>query len=283
MGEEHHAVALPPEALRALKSATRLETPCGEGSTVWHSWGQGAPLVLMHGGSGSWMHWLRNVEPLASAGRRVLVPDLPGFGDSASPPNGQDADVLVEPIVRGLEALIGPVACDVVGFSFGGQVAGFMADQFPQRVRRLVIVGAPGMGLYQRGRIVLKGWRHLSSPAARDAVHRYNLQALMLWRPEAVDDLAVAIQAANTVRDRMQRRKLSGTDALGQALGRLTRPWRAIYGTHDALYSESMDDLLRILRAKPGFTGMDTIADAGHWVQYEQAEAFNKALLSALR
>ena len=172
MGEEHHAVALPPEALRALKSATRLETPCGEGSTVWHSWGQGAPLVLMHGGSGSWMHWLRNVEPLAAAGRRVLVPDLPGFGDSASPPNGQDADVLVEPIVRGLEALIGPVACDVVGFSFGGQVAGFMADQFPQRVCRLVIVGAPGMGLYQRGRIVLKGWRRLSSPAARDAVHR---------------------------------------------------------------------------------------------------------------
>ena len=159
--------------------------------------------------------------------------------------------------MRGLEALIGPVACDVVGFSFGGQVAGFMADQFPQRVRRLVIVGAPGMGLYQRGRIVLKGWRHLSSPAARDAVHRYNLQALMLWRPDAVDDLAVAIQAANTVRDRMQRRKLSGTDALGQALGRLTRPWRAIYGAHDALYSESMDDLLRILRAKPGFTGME--------------------------
>lgn len=276
-------VVLPPEALRALETATRLETPCGDGVTVWHSWGQGDPLVLMHGGSGSWMHWLRNVEPLAATGRRVLVPDLPGFGDSASPPNGQDADVLVEPIVRGLEALIGPLACDVVGFSFGGQVAGFMADQFPQRVRRLVIVGAPGMGLYQRGRIVLKGWRHLSSPTARDAVHRHNLQALMLWRPEAVDDLAVAIQAANTVRDRMQRRKLSGTDALGQALGRLTRPWRAIYGAHDALYSNVMDDLLAILRAKPGFAGIELVANSGHWVQYEQAEAFNTALLSALR
>ncbi|MCD6078130.1 MAG: alpha/beta hydrolase fold protein, partial [Ramlibacter sp.] len=74
---------LPPEALRVLSLASRHVTPAGEGDVVWHAWGAGAPLVLLHGGSGSWTHWIRNVEALAVAGRRVLVPDLPGFGDSA--------------------------------------------------------------------------------------------------------------------------------------------------------------------------------------------------------
>ena len=41
-------------------------------------------MLLLHGGSGSWTHWLRNIQPLVDAGRQVLVPDLPGFGDSAN-------------------------------------------------------------------------------------------------------------------------------------------------------------------------------------------------------
>ena len=36
--------------------AQRLETPCGDGSMVWRVWGSGPPLVLLHGGYGSWMH-----------------------------------------------------------------------------------------------------------------------------------------------------------------------------------------------------------------------------------
>ena len=70
---------LPPEALRVLALARRLTTPCGDGELVWHAWGDDGdqPLVLLHGGSGSWTHWIRNVEAFAAAGRRVLVPDLP--------------------------------------------------------------------------------------------------------------------------------------------------------------------------------------------------------------
>ena len=36
--------------------AERFETPCGEGCLVWRSWGEGSPLVLLHGGYGSWTH-----------------------------------------------------------------------------------------------------------------------------------------------------------------------------------------------------------------------------------
>jgi pimeloyl-ACP methyl ester carboxylesterase len=51
------------------------------------------PLVLLHGGHGSWMHWLRNAEAL-SAGRTLWLPDMPGFNDSDAPPRvapGEDS------------------------------------------------------------------------------------------------------------------------------------------------------------------------------------------------
>ena len=97
------------ERLRAL--ATRRETPCGAGTMVWHVWGESRPglppVVLFHGGSGSWTHWLRNIQPLVAAGRQVIAPDLPGFGESALPPVGGDADALVSPLAEGLLALLG--------------------------------------------------------------------------------------------------------------------------------------------------------------------------------
>ena len=35
--------------------AERVETPCGDGTLVWRRWGSGPPLVLLHGGYGSWI------------------------------------------------------------------------------------------------------------------------------------------------------------------------------------------------------------------------------------
>ncbi|MEO9102032.1 MAG: alpha/beta fold hydrolase, partial [Burkholderiaceae bacterium] len=116
------------DAAALAACAARVETPCGDvQSMVWHIWGQGAPVVLLHGGAGSWNHWVRNIGSLVAAGRRVLVPDLPGFGDSARAPAARDADALPPWVERGLIELIGPADCDVVGFSFGGMVAGLLA------------------------------------------------------------------------------------------------------------------------------------------------------------
>ena len=274
--------ALPEEAQRLLQTATRLETPCGDGSIVWHVWGQGEPLVLLHGGSGSWMHWLRNIEPLVTAGRRLYIPDLPGFGDSASPPGGHDGDAIVAPLAKGMLQLLGGAPCDLVGFSFGGMVAGLLAAQMPMRVRRLVIAGAPGLGIGTGKRMPLVAWRHLKTQEERNAAHRSNLASLMLLHPESVDALAIGIQAANAVRDRTAGRRLAFTDALARALGTVACPVHAIYGAEDAIYHGYMDELSVVLRAVPNVKDLTLIPDAGHWVQYESSAAFNAALLDAL-
>jgi 2-hydroxy-6-oxonona-2,4-dienedioate hydrolase len=279
---------LPDDIQSLLKTASQLETRCGAGSVVWHVWGaelssrQLAPVVLLHGGSGSWTHWLRNISALVESGRRVLVPDLPGFGDSAAPPHGSDADAVPEPIEQGLQVLLDDTACDLVGFSFGGMVAGFLAQRFPARAACVVLVGAPGLGLAPEKAIRLKAWRHLVDPAQRDAAHRHNLAALMLHQPDAITETALRLHKANVLRDRMQGRSLSHTDALARALSGLRCPVHAIYGSEDALYQGKMDALEVVLQQAKNFLGLARIEAAGHWVQFERADAFNDALLAAL-
>jgi 2-hydroxy-6-oxonona-2,4-dienedioate hydrolase len=279
---------LPPEVQHLLTHATRVETPCGDGTMVWHVWHPESPeeahppIVLLHGGSGSWTHWLRNIEPLVQSGRSVYAADLPGFGDSASPERGTDADALTEPVEHGLQQLLGNTACDLVAFSFGGMVAGFIAAQFPARAHRLVLVGAPGLGVASRNTITLTAWRHLNDPAEREAVHRKNLAALMLYRPEAITPLALRLHTDNTLRDRMKGRRLAYSEALALALTNARCPVHAIYGREDALYRQRQDSLLQALRAAPNFQGLQWIAGAGHWVQFEQPEVFDAALLAIL-
>jgi 2-hydroxy-6-oxonona-2,4-dienedioate hydrolase len=273
-----------PAAARPLAAlATRHETPCGDGSLVWHSWGSGAPIVLLHGGSGGWTHWLRNIEALEASGRKVLVPDMPGFGESALSPAGMDADSLPEPIEAGLKELLGLASCEVVGFSFGAMVAGFLAQRFPRRVSRLVICGAPGMGLWAgRKTLELASWRHLGDPAARAEVHRTNLALLMLHQAGSLDADVVALQQFNVERDRSKGRSIARTDALAQVLRQLKCPVFAIYGSHDVLYRNRMQELRALLEVMPAFREFIEIPDAGHWVQYERAQAFNAALIEAL-
>lgn len=274
---------LPAEALRVLAQAARHLTPCGDGQVVWHVWGQAdaEPLLLLHGGSGSWTHWIRNVEALAAAGRRVLVPDLPGFGDSARPPGGQDADAVAPVLADGIRQVAGDVPVDIAGFSFGGLCGTLLGAGHPRRVKRLVLVGAPGLGLRSK-RLPLTTWRDQPTLEGRLAAHRSNLATLMLHRPEAIDALAIALQAANVPRDRMHRRRLALTDIVLQTLPGLACPVDAIYGAADALYVDGIHRLEPLLRTAPRFGELVLVPGAGHWVPYEAPAAFHRELLRLL-
>lgn len=271
------------EALR--RRAQRVETRCGDGVLVWHRWGPagGAPLVLLHGGSGSWTHWLRNIDALANAGHAVLVPDLPGFGDSAPPPDGHDADVLPGWLERGLQQLIGDQPVDLVGFSFGGLVAGLWAQAWAARVARLVLVGSPGLSGALLPPLDLRRWDALPAGDARAAVHRHNLLQLMLAQADAATPLAVALHAANVERDRLRRRRLMLTAALVPVLPQLVCPVHGIWGAEDVLYRHRLPLIAQVLSTAPSFQSLDLLPQAGHWVQFEAADAFNAALAAALR
>jgi pimeloyl-ACP methyl ester carboxylesterase len=238
--------------------------------------------VLLHGGSGSWTHWLHNIGPLVDSGRWVLAPDLPGFGDSALPPAGKDADAMPAPLEQGLQTLVGAQACEVVGFSFGGMVAGLWGQAFGKRFSRLVLVGPPGLGRPAIEPIRPKAWRHLSDAAHRLRVHTHNLRELMLHHEASLTALACQLQQINAERDRLPHRRLSRTDVLARALQQLEAPVHLIYGEQDRYYLGQAAEIERVMRRCPGFVRMSAVPDAGHWVQFERPAAFHAALSKAL-
>jgi pimeloyl-ACP methyl ester carboxylesterase len=187
----------------------------------------------------------------------------------------------------GLQQLQASAACGdrvrLVGFSFGGMAGALWLAAYPQDAEQLVLVGAPGMGMATSQRVPLKGWRHLPTPEAQNQVHRHNLMALMLEWPTSLDDLALSLHAANVQRDRMPRRRLSSTDIVARALPQLQVPVSAIFGEHDALYRERLSELQAAMPCLAQVWGQwHTVAGAGHWVQYEAAQAFDQALQQVL-
>jgi pimeloyl-ACP methyl ester carboxylesterase len=102
------------------------------------------PVVLLHGLNNSCRSWSR-VAPLLAIDRRVLLPDLPGHGQSDRPDAAYALDWYARIVARWLQA-IGIQRADVVGHSFGGGVAQMLLLECPERVRRLVLVAAGGLG-----------------------------------------------------------------------------------------------------------------------------------------
>jgi pimeloyl-ACP methyl ester carboxylesterase len=101
------------------------------------------PIVFVHGLAGQWQNWLENIPRFARS-RRIIVPDLPGFGRS----DMAREDISIEYYGRWLERLldrldVGPVV--VVGNSMGGFIAAELAITQPQRVERMLLISAAGI------------------------------------------------------------------------------------------------------------------------------------------
>ena len=102
--------------------------------------GAGPAVLLVHGQPGVGADW-DAVANLLARDHRVLVPDRPGYGATASKPVGmaENAELLAELLVDKQAA---PAL--VVGHSYGGGIAVLLAARHPDLVRGLVLVGSVG-------------------------------------------------------------------------------------------------------------------------------------------
>jgi pimeloyl-ACP methyl ester carboxylesterase len=269
-----------PDRLEA--AARRHELPCGKGSMVWHEWGDPAapPLLLLHGGAGSWRHWVRNIEAAARQ-RRVLVPDLPGLGESAAPPAGLDIAGYSALVGAGFQTLAGqPARYDIAGFSFGALICGQIAARADTRLRSVTLLGPAAMGL-PRVPVRLARVRDKRGEE-RLLAHRANLAMLMFGDPARIDALALRIQAWNSDHARLNSAGLVPHGALRHILPEIRAPLALIYGERDAVAYPFMEQRQAALAAALPGASFHVIPRAGHWAQFEAAEAFNALLLRRL-
>jgi pimeloyl-ACP methyl ester carboxylesterase len=119
--------------------------------------GSGPPLLLVHGWPQHWYEWRGLVRELAGE-RRLIMPDLRGFGWSDAPPGPIEPEVFVRDLLALLDAL-GHERIDVVGHDWGGFSSLLLSARHPGRVRRLVALSAPHPWLKITPRVAAQTWR----------------------------------------------------------------------------------------------------------------------------
>ena len=258
--------------------AARVETPCGPGSMIWRRWGAGDPLVLLHGGSGSWMHWIKTIPALAER-YEVWAPDLPGLGESAMPPEPLTPTMCSAVVADGIRRVLRPdQRPHLVCFSFGAHVGTMAAAELGGRVRSLTLSGSAALGL-PHGRADFAKEHSRMTAAGRAEVHRGNLHILMIADATRIDDLAIHIQAENIARTRFRSRIFAATDDVKRTLPRVTAPLGAVWGANDQIAKAGGPEArFAVLRLSHPDLVARIVPDAGHWAMYEQPDAFNAAL-----
>jgi pimeloyl-ACP methyl ester carboxylesterase len=130
-------------------ASRKVRVPMGNGGKMmWHIWSEnsGKPILLLfHGGSGSWIHWIRNVQPL-SQHFTIYAADMPGLGDSDPPDDVRDVWSVTHCVETAMKELLPPdKTFAITGFSYRRHGGRPYRHAVQPRIRRIVMVGAGGL------------------------------------------------------------------------------------------------------------------------------------------
>ena len=110
----------------------------------YYNGGKGEPLLVLHGGNSHAGPWAKNLKELSEK-YTVYVPDLPGFGLSQEMKGRYYITELVE-FVRDFAEAVGLESFYLMGHSLGGGIAASYAIQYPEQVRKLILIDSMCMG-----------------------------------------------------------------------------------------------------------------------------------------
>ncbi|WP_420225081.1 alpha/beta fold hydrolase [Pigmentiphaga litoralis] len=272
---------LPADAARWEATARRVSTPEGANTITWRIWGSGSPVVLLHGNSGSWTHWIRNLEAL-SANHTLYVPDLPGHGDADPFAGTPSMAGFASLLWRGLDEVLPEQSTpvDILGFSLGSVLAETMAVERPAQVRKLVLL----RGSFSDGPLALpegvRRWRGVDDPAEMAAIQKHNLGVLMIHDTARIDALAVALQTRNVLRTTLDMRPLLASRS-PQNFRQLACEIHGVSGEFD-VYGGDVAEQGRVLTQVHPSAQFHLIPGAGHWAIYEAADVINPLLVDIL-
>lgn len=222
--------------------------------------GEGEPVVLVHGLSGSTRWWARNVPTLAERYRVHLV-DLPGFG-AMRRLSRQFALVEAAAWLSAWMEAVGLGPAHMVGHSMGGYVCLRLAASRPEAVHRLVLVAPAGVptGRSMLGYLVpLLGAARHATPSFLPVLIRDALRMgpVTLWRA-ARDLLAEDVQ---------------------EDLRSIEVPTLLVWGKKDPLVPPAIGNLLR---AEIPNSRLLVLEKAAHVPMFDRSEEFDEALLAFL-
>jgi len=264
---------------------------------AFRMFGDGPPLLLIHGIADSSETWLP-VLPALAEHHTVIVPDLLGHGRSDKP----RADYAVAAYACGMRDLLAVLGVDrvsVVGHSLGGGVAMQFAYQFPERCERLVLVSSAGIGpemhaVFRLATLPGAGpaLRILSASPLRGAVLTAAPALRLLGGAGLGPDLDYVLDryselADPTARKAFLRTVRAAADPGGQAITMLDRSYLArhlptliVWGSRDAIIPAA--HARRARQALPGSV-LEIFEGAGHFPHHHDPARFASLVTGFLR
>lgn len=243
--------------------------------------GRGPAVVLLHAGICDRTMWREHIPALASAGYRVIAPELPGFGE-ARPPEGHDRapwdDVLETLAAAGVSRSV------LVGNSFGAAVALRAADAAPSAVAGLVLVAASAPDL-EPGPELIAAWEAEESALERGDIEGAVAAVLDAWLPaDAPAELRDRVGAMQRRTFELQQSGEIGeiADPLEEDPGRLARidvPALVAVGELDK--PDFLIGADRLATALPNVEQV-RLPGVGHLVPLEVPQAFLELVLAFL-
>jgi pimeloyl-ACP methyl ester carboxylesterase len=225
--------------------------------------GEGPPLVLLHGLSGSARWWRHNVPALAEH-FRTHTPDLVGFGHSrtwaAQPSMPQMAELLAQWLeINEIER------AHLIGHSMGGQIAIHIAAQWPARVDKLVLVSAAGIPREMTASKVARFIAEIMPPRG--------------WGKPAFLPTVAADALRAGPRSLLGAAHLLLRDDVRPLLARIQAPTLLVWGRLDPLTPVATGEYMAEHIANSRLLTFD---DAAHMPMVDAAQRFNQEVLQFL-
>jgi 2-hydroxymuconate-semialdehyde hydrolase len=245
-----------------------------------HDEGKGAPVLLIHGsgpGVSAWANW-RLVLPALAEQRRVIAPDMVGFGYTDRPQGIEyGMPVWVQQALDLMDAL-GVERADVVGNSFGGGLALALAIRAPQRVRRMVLMGAMGVSFpitpgleavwgyepsFENMKKLLDVFAY-SRELVNDELARMRYEASI--RPGFHESFSAMFPAP-------RQRSVEGMTSPEDKIRALPHETLIVHGREDKVIPQS--NAIKLLDLMQN-AQLHIYGNCGHWTQIEHTARFNR-------
>ncbi len=256
-----------------LSCATATPAPRAipvDGGTIWVDDGGrgGVPILFVHGNGGTAEQWRAQLAHFRGQGRRAVAIDLPGFGRSSAPADGDySLQAMARAIDRAVEALDLPRFV-VVGHSYAGAVVATYAAEHPEKVAGVVYLDAAGGGLTMSDE---------QKQRFAAAIRADKMKVVRAWftpmfkgsPPQVQEEVLASVEATST-------------DAFVAALMSLTaydaRTVVAAYtGPRLAIAAIDVESPLSFHTQFPEVRTV-SVRGSGHWVMLDKPEDVNRAL-----
>lgn len=247
--------------------------------TNYHDQGEGAPLLLIHGsgpGVTAWANW-RLTIPVLSKSFRVIAPDMMGFGyTQRTDAESYHVDGWIKHLIGFIDAL-GLDKISVVGNSFGGAIALALAIHHPERLDKVVLMGACGIE-FELTHGLDAAWGYTPSKK-----NMRELLQLFAYNQSIITDELVEMRYLASIRPGFQERfskmfpapRQEGIKMLAQPeplIKKIQHSTLIIHGRDDQIIPVSNSiKLNQLIEA----SDLHIFGRCGHWTQIEHSSRFS--------